>query len=74
VRSNVIAGDGKKLGTLTTVHALTKAKEIATFIVISPEGVAAGGKANITSVICHHEDRPTDFPAVNYLLAPGTQS
>jgi hypothetical protein len=74
VKSDVVAADKKKLGSLVTAHAGTKAQSIATYIAISPESAANGGKVTITSVVCHHEDKPADFPAVNYLLAPGTQS
>ena len=64
--SNIFGGDGVKLGTLTTAHAVTVPREIKTIISISPESAANGGRAKFTSVICHREKRDTNVPIVKY--------
>ncbi|CAB4337606.1 unannotated protein [freshwater metagenome] len=64
--SNIFGGDGIKLGTLTTAHAVTVPREIKTIISISPESAANGGRAKFTSVICHRDKRDTSVPTVKY--------
>jgi hypothetical protein len=64
--SNIFGGDGVKLGTLTTAHAVTVPREIKTIISISPESATNGGRAKFTSVICHREKRDTSVPTVKY--------
>ena len=64
--SNIFGGDGVKLGTLTTAHAVTVPREIKTIISISPESAVNGGRAKFTSVICHREKRDTNVPIVKY--------
>ncbi len=66
VISNVLAGDGKKLGELTTLHGASKEQEIKTLLTISPESNANGGSAKIVSVLCHHVDKDPTRASVTY--------
>jgi hypothetical protein len=66
VISVISDADGKKLGDLTSAFSSSKSREFKTIIVISPELADKGGSAKITSVICHHEDRITGQPSVDY--------
>ncbi len=66
VISVISDADGKKLGDLTSAFSSSKSREFKTIIVVSPELADKGGSAKITSVICHHEDRITGQPSVDY--------
>lgn len=66
VVSVVSDAQGNKLGDLTTALSSSEPKEFKTLIVVSPEFVDKGGSAKIISVICHHEDRITSDPKINY--------
>ncbi len=66
VISVISDADGKKLGDLTSAFSSSKSRQFTTIIVVSPELADKGGSANITSVICHHEDRITGQPSVDY--------
>ncbi len=66
VISVISDADGKKLGDLTSALSSSKSREFKTIIVVSPELADKGGSAKITSVICHHEDRITGQPSVDY--------
>ncbi len=66
VISVISDADGKKLGDLTSAFTSSKSREFKTIIVVSPELADKGGSAKITSVICHHEDRITGQPSVDY--------
>ena len=66
VLSVISNADGTKLGDLSSAFSSSKEREFKTLIVVSPESAEKGGSAKIGSVICHHEDRVTDNPAVDY--------
>ena len=66
VVSVVSDAQGNKLGDLTTALSSSEPKEFKTLIVVSPEFVEKGGSAKIVSVICHHEDRISSDPKINY--------
>jgi hypothetical protein len=66
VLSVITDRDGKKLGDLASAFNSSNAREFKLLIVVSPENADQGGSAKIGSVICHHEDRVTGDPTVNY--------
>lgn len=66
VVSDIYGGDNAKLGTLNTAHGPSKAREIKTIISIAPETALTGGRAKVTSVLCHQEALDADAPRVTY--------
>lgn len=66
VISTVTDGQGAKLGDLNSAFSSSGPREFKTLIVVSPESAEKGGAAKIGSVICHHEDRVTTEPSINY--------
>lgn len=66
VVTDIFGSDNVKLGTLNTAHSVSKAREIKTFITVSPESALSGGRGKVASVICHQEARDPNGARVTY--------
>lgn len=66
VNSRVFAQDKTAIGTLQTVANATKAKQVQTIILISPDPLESLEYISDIEVVCHQEQKPEGYPSVTF--------